>query len=46
MSYVSDVDAKGVTVTLHRVGMRAFLTGLAVAALVVVALTLRGVGAA
>ena len=36
MPYVSDMDVKGVPVTLHRVGIRALLTALAVAALVVV----------
>jgi hypothetical protein len=45
LSYVSDVDAEGTTVVLHRVGMRAFLTALAVAALMAVALTLGSVEA-
>ena len=45
MPYVSDMDVKGVTVILRRVGMRTLLTALAVAALMAVALTLGSVGA-
>ena len=46
MPYVSDVDAKGIAVTLHRFGMRTLLTALAIATLMAVTLTLGGVGAA
>ena len=45
MPYVSDMEAKGITVILHRVSMRTLLTALAVAALMAVALTLGSVGA-
>ena len=45
MPYVSDMEAKGITVILHRVSMRTLLTALAVAALMAVALTLGSVEA-
>ena len=45
MPYVSDMEAKGITVILHRVSMRTLLTALAVAALMAVMLTLGSVGA-
>lgn len=44
MPYVSDMEAKRVAVILHRVGMRTFLTALAVAALMAVVFTLGSVG--
>jgi hypothetical protein len=45
LPYVSDMEAKGITVILHRVSMRTLLTALAVAALMAVALTLGSVEA-
>ena len=45
MPYATDTNSRGITVILHRVGMRAFLTALAVAALMAVALTLGSVEA-
>ena len=40
MPYVSDMEAKGITVMLSRVGIRTLLIALAVAALMAVMLTL------
>ena len=45
MPYVSDMEAKGITVMLSRVGIRTLLIALAVAALMAVMLTLGSVGA-
>ena len=46
MPYATDTNPRGITVILHRVGIRALLAGLAVAALMAVVFTLGGVGAA
>ena len=44
MPYASDMEVKGITVILRKVGTRTLLTALAVAALLAVALTLGSVG--